>query len=90
MFSPAKSAICHPNGYEKSFIGNLPHAIFNISVSRESNHFIFFGNVVQEGMFVIGKKSVGHPDLISKITRQRDLDVRVRSKGKSVILPILT
>lgn len=50
--------------------GGKPHAIGDVAVSMETHHFVFLRDVMQEGVLIIGKKSVWNPDLFGKVTRQ--------------------
>lgn len=67
----------------------IPHAVFDVAVSRESYHFILLSNIMQEGMFIVGKKSVRNPNLISEITRKSNLYISVGREGKSIVFPVL-
>ena len=55
----------------------LPHSVDNWSVSKESDHFVFLGDIVKERVFVVGEECVWNPDFLGKISRQGEIIIWV-------------
>ncbi len=64
------------------------HAINDIAVAEYLDHFVLFGDVVQEGVLVVGEERVGHPDRLGKVAHQRQIVVLV-AENQALVAPVL-
>ncbi len=55
----------------------------------ETHHLVLLGDVMQEGMFVIGEEGVRHPYLLSKVPGQCHTVIVLVGEGQSLVLPVL-
>ncbi len=55
----------------------------------ETDHLVLLSDVVQERVFVVSEERVWYPDALGELARQRHDVTRMRSKGQSLVIPVL-
>ena len=68
-----------------------PHAVSNESVSMQTHHLVFVGDVMEERVLVIGEERVWDPDLFCEVAGQghRLAAVLVLGEGQTIVGPVL-
>ena len=66
-----------------------PHSVRYGAVSMQPYHLVLLCHVMQEGMLVVCKECVRHPDFLSEVARQRHTVAEVVGKGQPLVLPVL-